>query len=187
MSWIARLIEEQIEARLRGLIRRAKPTSIDDTGETQTAGVTVLYGEHRSDVEILQPYGMSSVPPAGSLMVVLSVGGDQGDLVGLPVGAPASRMGNLAPGESVLYGAHGQRVLCRADGSIEVMSAVKVYVSGEHVEVEASGYLTVKAPKVRIEGETWVFGDLHVSGNITYGGTCTQSAPPGGDPPPPSR
>ncbi len=187
MSGHRYITEEQLEARLRGLVRRAKPRTIDDGGETQTAGVTVLNGETRTDVEILQPFGMSSVPPAGSLMVVLAVGGDQGDIVGLPVGAPGARMGNLQPGESVMYGAAGQRVLCRADGSVEVMSASKVYLSGATAAVEASGAVTVKAPKVRLEGTTWLMGDVHVAGNLTVGGTTTQAPPPGGDPAPPSR
>lgn len=179
---------DEIEGRLRGLVRRAKPRSIDDAGAAQTASVTVLNAEPRSDVEILQPFGFASVPAPGSLMVVLAVGGDQGDLVGLPVASPDARMGKLTPGEAAVYGSAGQRVLCRADGSIEILSATKVYLSGGPVEVESPAAVSIKAPKVRIEGTTWLMGDLHVAGSITAGGTIIPgSPPPGGDPPAPSR
>ena len=179
---------DELEARLRGIVRRAKPRAVDDTGAAQTATVTVLDAEGRTDVEILQPFGLASVPAPGSLMVVLAVGGDQGDLVGLPVASPDARMGKLAPGEAAIYGMAGQRVLCRADGSIEILSATKVYLSGKPVEVESASAVSIKAPKVRIEGKTWVMGDLHVAGSITAGGAITPGTPPpGGDPPPPSR
>ena len=186
---LPRMIEEEIERRLRGIVRRMKPRQIDDSGETQTASGSVLNGSARTDVEVLQPHGLASVPPAGSLMVVLAVGGDQGDLVGLPVAAPGSRMGGLKPGEAMLYGTHGQRVLCRADGAVEVMAATKVYLSGKTAEVEAADYVTVKAPKARIEAaKVWVVGDLHVSGQITAGGVILPGTPPpGGAPPAPAR
>lgn len=179
---------DELEGRLRGLVRRAKPRRIDDAGASQVANVSVLNGEHRSDVEILQPYGQASMPPEGSLMVVFSVGGDQGDLVGFPAAAPGARMGGLKPGESMIYGTQGQRVLCRADGAVEVLAATKVYVAGKTTEVEASEAVSVKAPKVRIEGEVWVFGDLHVSGDVTAGGVVLPGTPPpAGDPAAPSR
>lgn len=188
MTRFPRQIEEELERRLRGLVRRMKPRAIDDGGETQTAAGTVLNGSARTDVEILQPQGFASVPAPGSLMVVLAVGGDQGDLVGLPVAAPGARMGGLAPGEAMVYGTQGQRVLCRADGSVEVMAAVKVYLSGKTTEVEATEAISVKAPKIRAEGTTWVFGDLHVSGTVTAGGVVLPGTPPpGGDPSAPSR
>lgn len=182
MSW------GEIEARLRGLVRRAKPRSMDDTGASQTADVSILNGEHRSGVEVLQPFGVASMPPEGSLLVVLAVGGDQGDLVAFPAAAPGARMGNMKPGEAMLYGLQGQRVLCRADGAVEILAATKAYITGKTVEIEASSAVSVKAPKIRAEGETWVIGSLHVSGDVTAGGVVLPGTPPpGGDPPAPSR
>lgn len=178
---------DEIEKRLRGLVRRAKPRTIDDTGESQTAGISVLNSEHRTDVEILQPYGFSSHAPVGSVMLVLAVGGDQGDLVGLPVSAPGTRMGGLLPGEAVMYGGAGQRVLCRADGGVEVLAATKVYVNAKVAEIAAVEAVSVAAPKVRVAGEVWLMGDVHIAGNLTVGGTTTQAPPPAGDPAPPSR
>jgi phage baseplate assembly protein V len=150
MNW--RKLYEESEGRLRGLVRRMKPQTMSDDGETQRASGFVMHGEHRADVEVLQPFGMGSVPPAGSVMVVLAVGGDQGDLVGLPVATPGKRMGKMKPGESALYGHGGQRMHCREDGSIDIQSGVKVTLKAPIFDVDAGGTLmTLDASGVKIE------------------------------------
>lgn len=170
---------EEIEGRLRGLVRRFKPRTVNDAGEMQTASGTTLHGEHRADVEILQPYGFNSVPPKGSLMVVFAVGGDQGDLVGIPAAAPSKRMGKLKPGESALYGPGGARVHMKQDGSIAVQSAVKVFLKAPEFEFQAGG-VTVKitAAGVEITGGTVKhdgknIGSTHTHGGVIPGGGST--------------
>lgn len=128
---------DELERRLRGMVLRMKPVSIDDDGAVQTASGIVMHDDHRSDVEVMQPYGFSSVAPQGSMMLVLAVGGDPGDLVGLPIGSPAMRAGGLAPGESVQYGPAGQRIHCKADGTIDVRSGVKVTLKAPSFEFQA--------------------------------------------------
>lgn len=149
-------LHEMIEGRLRGMIRRMKPKSVDDSGEMQRVSGTVLNGEHRSDVEVLQPHGFSSVPSEGSMMVVIAVGGDQGDLVGLPIGSPQGRMGGLKPGESMIYGAHGQRILMKADGSVDIQSATKVTMTCPNFEltgdVKITGNLDVNSGYIKNDG-----------------------------------
>jgi len=162
----------EIENRLRGLVVRAKPLAIDDSGESQTASIRTHNGVDRDDVEILQPFGVSSMPPAGSVMIVMAVAGDQGDLVGLPVGSPGARMGGLKAGESVLYGAAGQRVHCKADGSVDVLSASNVKVKGQNVTLEGET-LTAKASGITLDGPTVIKGDLSVEGSVSIGGSLT--------------
>ncbi len=110
----------------RGIVARSVVKSTNDEGGTQTATVTTHRHVDRSDVEIVQPFGVASNPPDGGAMVVLAVGGDQGDLVGLPVAAPGNRLGRLKKGESALYGAKGDRVHIKQDGSIEATSTKRV-------------------------------------------------------------
>lgn len=149
-------IYEEMENRMRGLVRRMKPKSVNDAGEMQTVSGTVLNGEHRSDVEVLQPHGFSSVPGEGSMMVVIAVGGDQGDLVGLPIGSPKGRMGGLKPGESMVYGSAGQRILMKADGSVDIQSATKVTLTSPNFEltgnVKITGNLDVNDGYIKNDG-----------------------------------
>lgn len=107
----------------RGIVTRAAVRSTNDAGATQTATVETHRHVDRSDVEILGQFGVSSRPPAGGEMVVLSVGGDQGDLVGLPVQAPGNRLGGLAEGETAVHNHKGDRIHFKADGTVEGKSS----------------------------------------------------------------
>lgn len=119
---------KEIVHAFRGIVSRAVVRSTNDGGETQTASVTTHRHVDRTDVEIAQPFGFSSRAPGGGMMVVLAVGGDQGDLVGLPVAAPGSRLGNLAEGEAAMHNAKGDRAHAKADGTFEIVSAHKIVV-----------------------------------------------------------
>lgn len=129
---------------LRGLVTRGLVSAADDTGETQTVDVTARQGARLTAVEVAQPFGLASNAPAGGLVVLLAVGGDQGDLVALPVGAPSARLGKLAPGEVAIYCADGSRVHVRADGTIDVLSSTAV-----HAKVTGGGELDLTTTMVR--------------------------------------
>lgn len=128
--------DREIAAALRGLVARGLVRTTSDAGAAQTAEVTVARHVDRSGVEIIQPFGLASRPPAGGSMVVLAVGGDQGDLVGLPVAAPSSRLGHLAEGESALYGGDGTRVHIKADGTVHVPAGKAVVITCGDLTIE---------------------------------------------------
>lgn len=104
----------------RGIVTRAVVRSSNDNGATQTATVTTARHVDRSDVEILAPFGFASNPGAGGSVVVLAVGGDQGDLVALPLANRSQRLGKLKKGESAQYGADGTRVHIKEDGTVHI-------------------------------------------------------------------
>jgi phage gp45-like len=136
---------EEIVMQLRGLLARALVRGSSDAGQAQTVDVTTHEGVHRSRVEVLQPFGVASRPPAGAMTVVLAIGGDQGDLVALPVAAPGRRFGNVPAGGTVIYDAAGNRVFLGNDGIVEIHAATRVLI---------------KAPEVRIEGNLVVTGSV---------------------------
>lgn len=132
------MTDRETAHQIRGLVSRGVMTAANDGGETQTADVTMWAGIERTGIEVIQPFGVASVAPAGGTVVLLAVGGDQGDLVALPVGSPAFRLGKLGVGDSALYSLDGSRVICRADGSIEVTATRAVTVKVPGVEAEIS-------------------------------------------------
>lgn len=122
---------------IRGVVSRVVIRSTNDNGENQTATVTMFKDVDRSDVEVLQPYGFGSRPKAkAGVGIVLAVGGDQGDLVLLPVGSPSTRMGKLEEGETAIYVENGSRVHIKADGTINVFSSKKVHAKVKNTEFE---------------------------------------------------
>ncbi|WNJ89175.1 phage baseplate assembly protein [Bosea sp. 685] len=110
----------------RGIVARSVVRSTNDAGGSQTASVTTHRHVDRTDVEIIQTFGFASRSPDGGSMIVLAVGGDQGDLAGLPIAAPGARLGNLKKGESAQHNAKGDRVHIKDDGSIEATSTKRV-------------------------------------------------------------
>ncbi|MFC3074697.1 phage baseplate assembly protein [Shinella pollutisoli] len=109
---------------LRGIARRVTIKKINDDGEMQTASVEVADGIVREDVEVLQAFGqVSHAPEDGGLAIALSLGGDQGDMVILPIGNPSTRTGKTDPGTVGIANAKGDRVVVLPGGGIEVVAA----------------------------------------------------------------
>lgn len=184
---------------IRGIVARAVALATNDGGETQTADLKVYHGVDRSGVEILQPFGLASRPPKGGPVIALAVGGDQGDLVGLPIAAPGVRLGFLEEGDVAIYTLDGSRVLIKRDGTIHVTSNKKVHarIPGDEVaEIELEPELIrarigegAQAPRwvVRKKGDL-KYVKLRVEDDwlIVEDGAITVSQPPvvGPDPEP---
>lgn len=135
---------EELWMALRGLVVRAVVRASNDVRNVQTVDITTHEGINRDGIPVLQPYGLATRAPTGSTTIVLMVGGDQGNGVALPAGAPHARFGNLAEGEVVLYNAGGTRIALR-DGV---------------VEIHADGQVLVKADELRVEGNIVATGDV---------------------------
>lgn len=142
---------------LRGLVVRAVVQGVADGGETQTVQAETHEGVLRADIEVLAPFGFASVPPAGAMTVLLAVGGDQGDMVALPVSCPSARFGALQPGEAVVHDAAGNRLHFRNGGLVEIQAATSMLVKVGGTE------LLVNDAGVRITG------DLVVTGQVSDG------------------
>ena len=154
---------------IRSIVSRAVVRGTNDGGEMQTADVTTHASVDRSGVEIVQPFGVASRPRSGGLMVVLAVGGDQGDLVGLPIGLPEDRLGGLEEGEAAIYAADGSRVHVKADGTVDVnaQAKVNVNVNGTTFVIEEGKITsTVEGTRLTQSAEGFAF----VGGTITHDG-----------------
>jgi phage baseplate assembly protein V len=145
---------------MRGQTVRGVVAAIRDGGLVQAVDVETHEGVMRSGVEVLQQYGVTSHAPAGGLVVLLAIGGDEGDQVALPVACPSGRMGGLAAGEVALHDAAGNRVYLKAGGMIEIHAAasVRVVVEGTEMEVTPAG--------LRIKGNVTVDGTVTATGRI---------------------
>lgn len=169
---------KEVYDKLRGMIRRVTVRDIRDDGQMQTASAEVADGIWRDDLEIMTPYGLLSVPDEdGALGVAVSVGGDEGDMVLLPLANPSQRMGGLGKGDVGLANKFGDCVLLRASGGIEVKAASSVTfsVGGVSVVIDAAG-LHVNGGGVY--NDEVPIDKTHVHGGVTRGGAETD--PPSG-------
>ena len=169
-------MDHETASKVRGIARRVVLKNINDDGETQTASVEVAPGVWRDKVEIMQPYGLAtSAPEDGALAVAVAIGGNEDDIVLLPVGNPSARMGGLKPGETALYNQHGDGILVGADGTVSIQAGASIVlkVGGVTVTVSPDG-VDIDGGPVRNDGVVIDKTHIHI-GVVPGGGT---SGPP---------
>jgi phage gp45-like len=100
---------------LRGTVMRGLVQRIDDTGPVQTVDVVTHDAMLRTEIEVWQPYGLATKPPAvGSVVLLLANGADPGDLIALPPIAPTPLAGRRA--QSAIADRAGARAQWRRPG-----------------------------------------------------------------------
>lgn len=162
--------------KIRGMARRVVLKNINDDGETQTASVEIAPGIWRDKVEILQPYGLAtSVPEDGALALAIAVGGNEDDLIIMPVANPSTRLGGLNAGETALYNRHGDGILIGDDGNINVKAGASVTFTVQGIKVVISGSgVDITGGNVTHNGKN--IGATHVHIDVVPGGGL--SGPP---------
>ena len=129
MSLVGKLLAPT-QRRVRLMVARAIVELVDDSKKVQSMQVSIRSDELRDDVERFQEYGFSSVPKSGAEAIVVNVGGSSDHPVVIAVDDRRYRPKSLEEGESCLYTlANGVRVLCKADGSIEIGTSPSDFVA----------------------------------------------------------
>ncbi len=129
-----------LSRRLRALASRALIARADDGGKLQTVQVTALAGERLDDVQRLQYFGHSAVPPPGSTCLLISIAGSRTHCLVIG-GEHDSRPRDLDVGESQVYNSHGDHVWLKATGEIVIHSSSLVTINSPHTHV--TGTMTV--------------------------------------------
>lgn len=153
---------------MRGGIARGLVTRVDDSGPMMLVDVQTASGLTRAGIEVYQLAGFACAPLAeGSVVLLLAVGADPGDLVALGPVVPAARYGNLLPGEAVIYNlSDGSRIAFRQGGACELRSAASILLESPTVTINAGGGATVTA-NVSVTGNVTVTGNVSVTGDIS--------------------
>lgn len=128
-------LDETIQE-LRGAAMRGLVQAVHDGGEVQTVDVITHDGFLRMGIEVFQFYGFATSAPAiGSVVQLVAIGADPGDLVALPPICPAARYGGLAANEVVVYDAGGQRLALRQGGLVQIMAASSVSIAAPNISL----------------------------------------------------
>lgn len=141
----------------------------------QTASAEVADGIYRDDLEIMMPYGVISVPDDdGAVGIALAVGGDEGDMVLLPLGNPSQRMGGLNKGDVGLANKFGDRMIVGADGAIQVQASASftAKIGGLTFSITPAG-VDITGGYLKVNGVP--VDDTHTHGGIVRGGSQTDT------------
>lgn len=111
-------MKEDDDHPLQNMITRAVITAIDTVRKCQTAGLKLIAGEKKENVEHLEPYGFTSAAQNGAEAVVLFPGGDRSHGVAVVVADRRFRLKGLARGEVALYDDQGQSVTLTRAGIV---------------------------------------------------------------------
>ncbi|MCD2176437.1 phage baseplate assembly protein domain-containing protein [Rhizobium sp. C1] len=155
MSEIAELRAQiqELHNIIRGMMRRVTMKNVNDGGKTQTASIEVADGVWRDGIEVMQPYGFASHVGDGALGLALALGGDEGDIMLMPVANPSARMGKLDENEVGLYNAAGDKFVLGAGGEMTLKS-------GQQITIKTDAGVFITAQILKVEGDIEATGDV---------------------------
>lgn len=161
----------EIDRRIRralGSIRlafRGIVTLVKAAGAVQLVQINALQGEQLQDAELFQHYGMTSNPPAGTMAIVLPIGGKTAHGIIIATEHGTYRLKNLAPGEMAIYDDQGQKVHITRAGIV-------IDGAGLPVTVQNTPLVTLDTPQVHCTGALTVDDLLTYSNGLAgTGGT----------------
>lgn len=138
-----------LRAVLQGSVTRTRVQRLNAEG---------LAGEQLQDIELLQHFGFTSAPPAGTQLIVIPLGGRTSAAVVVATEHGAYRFKVDAQGEAALYNQWGDVIHLKQDRSIRVAAQLKV---------------RLETPLTEMTGDLAVAGNVTVAGDATVTGTAT--------------
>lgn len=174
-------ILEFLQRKVALMITKTILVSLNDSGAIQKMVLEGFKYDRRSNVDRYQEFGFSSNPPAGSEVIMLSLGGSRSHNIGIASENRDVRPTGLEEGESILYNAFGDYVKIKADGTIEVKASTKVLIDCPMVQMtgdlEVDGNIQAQGNIISVGGNiSAVAGNVSAGGNVSATGTVLGSA-----------
>ncbi|TAL89292.1 MAG: phage baseplate assembly protein V [Candidimonas sp.] len=135
-------------------VARGRLSASNDSGAVQTLQASLDQQETIDNLPRVAEFGLASRPPAGSDVIVLFAAGDRSNGVVVATNHQATRLKNLAEGDSALYDSRGRYIWLGADGGIVVNAAGPVTINGATVvTVNAATKVRMVTPLLEVTGE----------------------------------
>jgi phage baseplate assembly protein V len=144
----------RVSQRLRLLVTKALVDAVDDSTALQLLKVKALESEAIEQVENIQQYGFSSIPPRDSEVVLVEVGGSRDHLLAIASDNSAGRPTGGVEGEVTVWSQYGQSIRQRMDGSLLLQTQ--------------NGEIEIKNGKITVRGNLEITGTLTCSGQATF-------------------
>lgn len=145
--------------RIMNMIGRCVLAAVTDSKKLQEVKVTILEGETKEEIEHFQNYGFTSNAPGNSEGLALSLNGNRDHTVVINIDNREFRLKSLASGEVAMYSKFGNKIIMKADGSIEEACAGKT--------INSSGDVNVNSGHVKMSGQQTVKEDINITDQNT--------------------
>ena len=136
-------VDKRIKRALSGIRMafRGVVTLVKSASAVQLMQVDGVSGEQLQDAELFQQFGFTSNPPAGTMAIVLPIGGRTAHGIIVATEHGMLRLKGLASGEMAIYNQWGDHVILSADRRMKVVSSLAVDITTPTVNM--SGNLNV--------------------------------------------
>lgn len=149
----------QAAARIR-LAFRGEIVLVNSAAAIQLVQAHGVAGEVLQGAELMQHYGFTSNPPAGSVCVVLPLGGKTSHGIIVATEHGNYRVKSLKSGECGIYDDLGQSIILKRDGIV-------VNGGGKPITFTNTPAITLDTPQVTATGNVAITQNLVAQGNIS--------------------
>lgn len=153
-----------IRQAFRGVINLVKTE--DNISKAQ---VSALAGETLQDVEVMQQFGFTSVPPANSQAVIIPIGGQSSHSIVIATENGAFRVKSLKEGEVAIYDKSGSTIVLKEGKLIEV-SCDRFVVNCTSYQVNATDSAKFETPTLETTQVLIAQGQINGNGGLAVQG-----------------
>ncbi|OOF45607.1 phage baseplate assembly protein V [Rodentibacter trehalosifermentans] len=146
-----------IRQAFRGVLNLVK--SEDNIQKVQVSG---LADETLQDVEFMQHFGFTSVPPANTQAVILPIGGQTSHGIVIATENGAFRVKNLQGGEVAVYDESGSSIVLKKGRLIEIDCDV--------LKIKAASKVDISSPLVKTDQVFTAQGQINGNGGMAVQG-----------------
>jgi len=161
---------------------RAVLTGIDTKPGVQLLQANALSGETLQASELVQHFGFTSAPPAGTHCIVLPLGGKSAHSIIIGTEHGSYRVAALKSGEVAVYNQSGAKIVLMDQRVIEmdcrelrINAEESVTINTQTLSANASAHLDLRSPDLDLGGDG-AAGSARMHGDISITGTSTADA-----------
>ena len=164
MRRLGQAIRQHTETAL-GAVRQAFRGTLNlvkSADNIQKAQVSGLADETLQDVELMQQFGLTSVPPAGTQVVVLPMGAETTHSIVIATENGSFRVKNLKSGETAVYDESGSTIILKQGRLIEIDCDI--------LKITASTKVEISSPLVETDRVLTAQGQINGNGGMAIQG-----------------
>jgi phage baseplate assembly protein V len=156
-----------LPSRIRHLFGVGKVTRVDDSKRLTRLQVKQGKDGLIDDVPMVGLYGIASVPPLDSEILLLRLGGDRSQTFGVGSIHIESRLKDLQPGDVAIFDMRGAHIRLTAEGIHVDAAGLSITVdNADTVTVVAETKVRLDTPLVELTGDLTVDGDIKATGDV---------------------
>lgn len=161
---VAKNVQNGVRSAFRGVLNLVKSSS--DIQQVQVSG---LADETIQDVEFMQHFGFTSVPPAGTQVVVIPIGGKTTHGIVVATENGSFRVKNLKGGETAIYDSSGSTIILK-NGRVIDVECDKFNVNCKQYNVTATDSANFTTPKLETDQQFVAQGKMSGNGGLAIEG-----------------